>query len=542
MKILFTVTTIIIFAGTIIRFIGLDISPPHLSNDEISIAYDAYSISKTGKDEHGNQFPLSFKSHGTYKAPLLTYLAVPSTLIFGNTTMTSRVPSAILGCLTLVAVVGLVYLLSKNILLSVITGAVLAITPWHIFTSHMALEANVALFFLVTGIAMFYKFLDRFSRGWIILSSLFFSASIYAYHTEWVFTPVMIILLIIVNRKKLVADRKVLFSFIVLFMLFTVPIGIDYIQNLGTSARANTELIHNDPSIQSFFADNNPSVFTKSQVIVSSILKNYSLYFEPKYLFFDGLQLLEENNLFQSGHFLFPMLIPFVVGLFTLPKIYPKHFKFVYLYLISAPIVPSMTLGTLNHVRNLITIIPITIIIGAGLYVIANKVKNPLKIFYLLITIVSFMYFVLVYFYHFPMQKSINFQYGYRQVADYINETYDGHLKIIIDPRFGIRDRYYSGVPHLYISYFTNIDPRKLHDATRDSKEFVFDKYEIRNIDWGKETIEDGYLYIVPIVNPPLPHQKEKLVIEREILYPNGLPVFSIYRSATNHAIDELSQ
>ena len=38
--------------------------PPSLNWDEVSIAYNAYSILKTGKDEWGDFLPLHFKSYG----------------------------------------------------------------------------------------------------------------------------------------------------------------------------------------------------------------------------------------------------------------------------------------------------------------------------------------------------------------------------------------------------------------------------------------------------------------------------------------------
>jgi len=66
-------------------FYKMNVSPPALNADEVSNAYDAYSILKTGKDQYGNTMPLRFKSFGDYKLPLLTYLAVPSIRAFGLT-------------------------------------------------------------------------------------------------------------------------------------------------------------------------------------------------------------------------------------------------------------------------------------------------------------------------------------------------------------------------------------------------------------------------------------------------------------------------
>jgi|GEM_PF-2597271 len=42
--------------------------------DEFSIGYNAFLIAKTGHDEHGNFFPIFFKSFGEFKNPLFIYL------------------------------------------------------------------------------------------------------------------------------------------------------------------------------------------------------------------------------------------------------------------------------------------------------------------------------------------------------------------------------------------------------------------------------------------------------------------------------------
>lgn len=83
---------IIIILGLILRLAGLNLTPPHLSNDEISIAYDAYSISRNFRGEHGTYLPLSFQSHGTYKAPLYTYILAPIQYILGNKQWVARLP------------------------------------------------------------------------------------------------------------------------------------------------------------------------------------------------------------------------------------------------------------------------------------------------------------------------------------------------------------------------------------------------------------------------------------------------------------------
>ena len=56
--------SIIILLGLILRIWYVTQVPPGISRDEGAIGYNAYSILKTGRDEYGKYFPLSFKSFG----------------------------------------------------------------------------------------------------------------------------------------------------------------------------------------------------------------------------------------------------------------------------------------------------------------------------------------------------------------------------------------------------------------------------------------------------------------------------------------------
>ena len=71
--------------------------PSSLYSDEVDQGYNAYSLLKTGKDEHGKFLPVSLRSFGDWKPPLPTYLMIPSIMIFGLNEFAVRFPSAILG-------------------------------------------------------------------------------------------------------------------------------------------------------------------------------------------------------------------------------------------------------------------------------------------------------------------------------------------------------------------------------------------------------------------------------------------------------------
>ena len=73
----------IIILAALLRLWHLDMNPPHLTPDEASLGYNAYSILKTGKDEYGTFMPIIFKSFGDYKPGLYVYAAVPFVAVFG---------------------------------------------------------------------------------------------------------------------------------------------------------------------------------------------------------------------------------------------------------------------------------------------------------------------------------------------------------------------------------------------------------------------------------------------------------------------------
>ena len=102
----------IISLSIFLRFYQLDKNPPSLYWEEVALGYDAYSIFKTGKDHHGNPWPLvAFESFGDWKPSLYFYATVPSIAVFGLNEWGVRFPSAFFGVLTVI----LTFLLVKEL-------------------------------------------------------------------------------------------------------------------------------------------------------------------------------------------------------------------------------------------------------------------------------------------------------------------------------------------------------------------------------------------------------------------------------------------
>src|SRR3989344_7610070 len=91
---------LIVFFAAAIRLWGLDKFPAGLNADEAAIGYNDYSLLKTGLDEHGTPWPLVFRSFDDYKPAGYFYLALPLVAALGLNIWAFRLPSALLGVLS----------------------------------------------------------------------------------------------------------------------------------------------------------------------------------------------------------------------------------------------------------------------------------------------------------------------------------------------------------------------------------------------------------------------------------------------------------
>lgn len=178
-----------IVVGAAMRLWQFGTNPISLNRDETALAYNAYSLSEEGVDEWGRSWPFLFESFGDYKLPGYIYTLIPFITLLGTDNWVIRLPSLVAGLVLIV----LAYLFGRRIFSFEHAGlwaaAIIAISPWAIFYSRMAWEANVALMWLVAALlAMEIRGIRSY-----ILVGLFFSLAILTYNTPLLLTPVIIV-------------------------------------------------------------------------------------------------------------------------------------------------------------------------------------------------------------------------------------------------------------------------------------------------------------------------------------------------------------
>ena len=93
----YALLALILLAGLFLRTYRLRQVPPSFFCDEISIAYNAWSVLTTGRDETGTVLPLYFHAFGEYKHPFYPYLTVLAMALGGRDDVIVRIPGVLLG-------------------------------------------------------------------------------------------------------------------------------------------------------------------------------------------------------------------------------------------------------------------------------------------------------------------------------------------------------------------------------------------------------------------------------------------------------------
>lgn len=253
-RFLVTAITIVMLAFAI-RFYQLGSIPSGITWDEAAIGYNGYSVLTTRRDEWVTFLPISFRSFGDYKAPLAIYLNGPFTYLFGMNSFAVRLPFAISG---VAAVVGIM-LLTKELWLKhpqanlavLISGGLLAMSPWHIQFTRAGFESGLALTIIIWATYFFLRYMrdkDGLKRPVFLVSSgLLFALSLYAYHSTKLFSPIWLLYLVFTFRRELLKNLKALLLTAVMGLAAITPLVYDAIKGSGLK-RADVTVFSNSNS------------------------------------------------------------------------------------------------------------------------------------------------------------------------------------------------------------------------------------------------------------------------------------------------------
>lgn len=459
------ILVLILAVAFILRVYHVTRVPPSLSWDEVSIGYNAFSILKTARDEHGTFLPVSaFTSYGDYKPPLAIYLTVPFVAMFGLSDLAVRLPSVLLGTLTVL----LTYLLVKELIkqksdaLALLSAGVLTLSPWHINISRGGFEANIALFFVVLGVWFVLK--ARSSLKYWLFAWLPFVASIYTFNSSRIVVVLLAPALVLFTLPDSKKNIRTFCLGILIAALAASPM-LPHLVSKEARLRFTEVNIFTDPSV---VETSNARIERGGGNPVSKIVNNRRVGYARSFLlhFMDNLQ---PDFLFVKGDGnpkfsvqdvgqLYLIEAPFlVIGIFALFIRFPGIAVF-FMYWIIAAIIPAATARETPHALRVLNSLPTWhIFIAFGILTVYRYMTKG-KIFYstLLIALYLFsvMYYLHTYYRHYPVEYSGEWQYGYREAIGRIADIGKKYDEIVITDSIGR--------PYMYTLFYTKTDPNEL--------------------------------------------------------------------------------
>ncbi|MFN8522489.1 MAG: glycosyltransferase family 39 protein [Chloroflexota bacterium] len=117
----------------------LDGIPGGLFIDEASRGYDAYALLRTGADQYGVRWPIFPEGLDDYTPALYTLLVIPAVATLGLTELAVRLPAALAGTITVALCTVLAHRWFGSTA-GLVSGLLLAISPWHILPSRTGTE------------------------------------------------------------------------------------------------------------------------------------------------------------------------------------------------------------------------------------------------------------------------------------------------------------------------------------------------------------------------------------------------------------------
>lgn len=517
----FILLAAIITVAAFVRIYQIGDIAPSLTWDEVAWGYNSYSLGIDGRDEFGVFLPYDYlESFGDFKPPLYAYVGIIPVKIWGLSEFATRFPSAFFGILTVLVTYFLVkeifYKSKINEYYAIFSSFLLAISPWHINLSRGAFEANVAQFFIVSGL-YFFLLAVRKNMWYLCLSSFLLVLSFYTFNTARVFVPIIVVLLGLIYIKKLWKHKTASLSAFFLGLMLLFPI-IGFLFSPQASLRFKEVNIFTDPEVVEIA---NQEIENDGNSLVSKALHNRRLkhsvsflthyfdHFSPSFLFTKG----DGNPKFSTQDVgqLYIWSIPFlIVGGFLIFRKREGKWWIVPIWLLTG-IIPAATARETPHALRIETVLPMfQIFIAYGfvntmLYFKSRIHKSwlfKLTLYgFLIMLIFNFVYYLYGYYVHYAREFSKQWQYGYKEALEFTEENKDKYDEIYFTDKLGR--------PYIYYLFYSKTTPQEFrndYDVERDVFGFVkvkrVGKYNFRDYleidEKGKE-----FLYVNDHLNVP---------------------------------------
>lgn len=522
---------LIVALGAFLRFYKLSQFPIHLNHDEVTQLYDAISVATTGKDIYGNKLPFIFPSVNDFKPPYYTYATVVAYKIFGWREVTVRIPGALFGTLLIVGVYIFIDRLFKKKTVALFAAALTAISPFEIFYSRKSFENQTGIFLMLLGFSLLAVYIRKKHLKYFYWGALLLGVASYIYFAQAVLVPVLLTVFIVIFWKKF---KPLNFKPIILFLLVVLPLYYLIFVNADVRNRSSNVFILRDPRLGEALSTKKGTV-SRTFTIITYSATRYIKQFNPKYLFFEGLNMTEGKR--DVGP-LFAVLIPFLIlGIYVLfkDKKNKEEKLFIAAWILIGFVPSGLTFEDYSPHRAIMAFTMLNVVAAFGIGWLYEKYGKIVILLFIIIFGANLGFFIKRYTLNYPIERSEMLQYPFREVAQYAWENYDNYDTIVFDPKFGEFTSWIGTGAHYYLAFYGNYPPERMQQEFRlgdqKKRETIFGKFSIRAVFWPDDKYLKNTLIIASHWSLPQNfEQEEKDKILKIFYFRTTAPAFYVVK------------
>jgi 4-amino-4-deoxy-L-arabinose transferase-like glycosyltransferase len=421
--------------GFLLRSVALNWVPSGFFCDEASIGYNAYSILNTGKDEHGVSFPIFFQSFGDYRPPLVVYSTIPFVNLLGLNEVATRLPSALYGLITIIAMffIGKEISPNKSSSFGLLTAFITSTMPWLIHYNRTGFEFTIYVTFFVITILLLLKTL----RNKLFIMPAFIAAALtlYTYQPAKLLVPLLLLGFLFIYRKPYLSHKKDMISGLLVFFILSIPLILSFFNEQGL-ARFNMV-----------------SVFSAHLSFAESVLRifhNYFIQMSP-YYFMSGEPTFITRHFAGGLNLLLTTTLPFLlIGLiYTFSTIKNSKVSQLLIYwLLIYPVAGAVTANAPFTSRSIIGAPLFAILISLGIIKTIRylPLKRVTSIIIALLMAGNIFFFLEFYFVKYPLYSSDfwGWQYGARDIVKYFISNEQKYDQMIMAPEFNAPEIFFK--------------------------------------------------------------------------------------------------
>ncbi len=346
----------------IVYFASVSRNSPGFFVDEASIAYNAYTISQNGVDEHGYTFPLYFRAFGEYKNPVYIYLLAALFWFTGESVLVARALSAVLGLVAAILLGLLAARIARRRWAGLLVFIVVLLTPWMFEVSCLVFEVSVFPALLSGFLLLLYQASRREEWSWRLAAALgvLLGLMTYTYSIGRLLAPLFALGLSFFLTRR--GWRGVVLTWIV-FGVMLLPLASFSWQNPGALSERYKFVTYVRPGD------------TRTQT-AARFVKNYVRNFSPRSWLIKG-DPEPRHHLPGMGSLLVGMVILAALG-FVLVLIRHRReawWRFILYGLAVSPIPASLTLDHFHTLRLVALPISLFVLTAPAIEFLSSKTR-----------------------------------------------------------------------------------------------------------------------------------------------------------------------